>query len=139
MKTLIGCLFATLMISASTLALAGGGHGRGHWGPPPVEQRVERLTEELGLSPEQAAQVTEIFTASDAEREATRARHEAQIRAEACALMAAVSAQLDEVLTAEQSAELDELMAQRAERFEDHDGWRGKGRHGPPDCEDPSI
>lgn len=46
----------------------------GHHQPPTVEQRVERMTKQLSLNEDQAAQITAIFTSHEPEREDLVAR-----------------------------------------------------------------
>ena len=110
--------------------------GRG-WGPPDPQHHVARLTEELGLNEDQAAELLEIFTAADAEREALRAQHEQDM----CALHEGMDEQVRAVLTPAQQAQLVELRAEfkarHEERMENHDGpGRGKHRRGFPDCDE---
>ena len=132
-------LMVCAVASADPDAPPGPPGGRG-WGPPDPQQHVARLTEELGLNEDQAAELLEIFTAADAEREALRAQHEADM----CALHNGVDDQVRSVLTSSQQAELDDLRAEfkarHEERMENHDGphkgsWRGKHRGGFPDCD----
>lgn len=143
MYKVIGCLLSGLVFSAGAFAGPGygpgPGQGPGHWEPPTIEERVGRLTEELGLNEEQAAQVTEIFTAADEEREALRAKHEQLISDDICALKDSVDAQLGDVLTAEQASELDALMEERAKHREEHDEWRGRGHRSFMDCDGPDA
>ena len=107
--------------------------GDGDRRPPGAEQKVERMTEKLGLDEEQAAQLVEILTASEMERAALREQHEELIRLDMCALRSSVSEQVHGVLTAEQASELDEMLASREahhmERANRHGEERG-GRHG---------
>lgn len=137
------CLLSGLLVSVSAFAgpnhEPGPGQGPGHWDRPTVEERVGRLTEELGLNEEQAAQVAEIFTAADEEREALRAKHEKLISDDICALKDSVDAQLGDVLTAEQASELDAIMEKRAKHREEHAEWRGRGHHSFMDCEGPDA
>lgn len=143
MNKSIWCLLSGLLVSVSAFAgpnhEAGPGHGPGHSERPTVEERVGRLTEELGLNEEQAAQVTEIFTAADEEREALRAKHEELISNDICALKDSVDAQLNDVLTAEQASELDAIMEERAEHLKEHAEWRRGGHHPFMDCEGPDA
>jgi Spy/CpxP family protein refolding chaperone len=125
-----------LALAASTLALAGPNHNRHEWEPPSAEQRVERMTEELGLDENQAASLLEIFTATDLERDALREQHEKLIRQDVCALKATTTDQIQAVLTPEQAAKFDELMARKAAHHEEHGKWRGKHRGPPPDCDE---
>lgn len=123
--------------SADRDALHSGGKG---WGPPDPQHHVARLTEELGLNEDQSAELLEILTAAEAEREALRAQHEQDM----CALHNGVEEQIRGVLTPDQQAELDqrhaEMKARHEERMAKHDGprdrrWHGKHRRGFPDCD----
>ena len=135
-KTLALAAVFCLAAVSSTLAQAGGGHKRGDWEPPSVEDRVARLAEELELNESQTASLLSIMTAADEEREAMRERHEALIRADICALKASTSAEIEGILTSEQAAEFEEIEANMEAR---HDRWAGhRGKHPKPwrDCEE---
>lgn len=125
-----------LAIAASTLALAEPGRNHHERERPSAEQRVERMTEELGLDENQAASLLEIFTATDLERETLREEHEKLIRQDICALIATSTAQVRAVLTPAQAAEFDEFMAHKAEHREERGKWHGKHRGPPPDCDE---
>jgi Spy/CpxP family protein refolding chaperone len=131
---------AVLVWSASAAAQAGPWHDPGRWERPTVEERVAHLKEKLNLNEEQEAEVLDVLTAADAEREAMRKKHEQAIRADICSLAASVSEQLKAVLTAEQSTDLDEMMARRAALREEFATEHG-GHHRPPpaDCDDPGV
>jgi Spy/CpxP family protein refolding chaperone len=131
---------AGLVWSSSAVAQPGPRHDPGRWERPTVEERVGHLSEKLDLSKEQEAEVLDVLTAADAEREAMRIKHEQAIRADRCTLAASVSEQLKAVLTDEQSTELDELMARRAALREEFAAEHG-GHHRPPpaDCDDPGV
>lgn len=136
MKKLSVSFLICLLCIASFSAQAGRGE-RGHEGPSP-EQKVEKLKEELGLDAQQAESLLNIFTAADMEREAMRAEHEKLIRQDMCALFISTNDQVEAVLTADQYAQLDEMMQRRAEHRAEHDSWRGRdGRQRPSldDCE----
>ena len=148
-----------LLVCASAFAEHGSHRSGKGWGPPTPEEHVARLTKELGLDEAQAAELLEIFTAADAEREALRTQHEELIRKDMCALHETVSAQVDTVLTPAQQTQLDEMHAAMKERMEakkaeheakmeesENDGEEGhrRGRHGGkhgkgfPDCDAPA-
>jgi Spy/CpxP family protein refolding chaperone len=96
-------------------------HGKDH-----AEKRVERLTEELGLSEPQAAQVRTILDAQRAEMEQawTAAREKTRQK-------------LSTVLTPDQQAKHAELMKQRQEHRSDR---KGKGHcHGESDVAAPTT
>ncbi len=133
-------LLVGLAISTGAMAQAGPWHGPGGWEPPTLEERAEHLGEKLNLDEAQKAQVLDVLTAADAEREAMRAKHEHQIRADICALATSVTEQLKAVLTKEQSAELDDLMASRAAKREEFAASHNMDHMPlPPDCDDPGM
>ena len=118
-------LIALLLTVASGTALAqkhqGFGKPAGTAGNP-----VERLTEQLGLSVNQAAEITAIF-------ETTRLSHEEEQeknRQINCDIRATTHAQVLEVLSADQEALYAELQNNRKEMrqaFEDMQAERGYG------------
>ena len=134
MKKLTTAFLVCLFSIASITALADRGD-RGPRGPSP-EEKVERMTEELNLSEDQAASLLEIFTTADLEREAMRAEHEALIRQDMCALFTSTNSQVEAVLSADQYAQLEEKMQRRADHRAEHANWRGKGGKGRPSLED---
>ncbi len=144
MKSLTATLVLSLGLLATVPAFAApggeGGHGPGHGPRHSVEERVARLSEKLGLDDSQSARVLDIMTAAEAEREAMRAEHEAAIQADICALHTSVKSQMAEVLTAEQAAELEEVMAHMQDRREHREFHRG-GRPRPSlsDCDEASA
>lgn len=146
MKTssLLGLAMVSLLMASAVHAAGGAGpgdgprdgHRKGHWGHggPDMEQRVERMAEELGLSEEQSTQLLAVFEASAAEREALRQKIDEQFKPERCAIQTATVAQVREILTDEQEAELEGRLERWADLGED------KGRRGPrggfaKDCE----
>lgn len=150
MKKLMLFVLPLLIVCASTFADSESHRSGKGWGPPTPEKHVARLTDELGLDESQAAELLQIFTAADAEREALRAQHEELIRKDMCALHDSVSEQVATVLTPAQQVQLDELHAAKKQRLEakkaEHEGEgeeghrRGRhgGRHGKgfPNCDD---
>lgn len=131
--TLIGFPLVLLLVAGSVLA---GSRDRPPHDPFEFdsERRVERMTEELGLSAEQSEQLLAVFEASDTEREALRQRIDEQFKPEICALHLATTEQVREILTEEQQAEFEDRLDRWAGAAE------GKGRHGPrggflQDCE----
>lgn len=141
MKTLTWSLML-LLIAASAMAEPGPPLGGRDWEPPSPEHRAQRLSEELSLDEKQAASLLEIFTAADAEREAMREKHEKAIREDMCSHKDKISGQIKSLLTEQQSAEFDRLMASKEARREEHRSHRemkgGKGRMPFVDCEDPA-
>jgi len=99
-----------------------------------MERHLATLTEELDLTDEQATRIRAIFEEKHAEFQALResapedheARHE-QFRA----LWEEARASMNEVLTDEQEARLEELHESRG-----HRGFKGGGFHGPHDPEE---
>jgi Spy/CpxP family protein refolding chaperone len=94
-----------------------GGRMGGRWGghgfrePPTVEERVRHLTKELALTPDQAAKVRAVFTASDAEHHALlekerAARQEAREQIEQ--VRTKTEAKIADVLTPDQRKKLEE-------------------------------
>lgn len=121
---LIGIPLA-LLLSASLAQAEPGDHGRRG---PDMDQRIERLTEELGLSEEQSDQLLAVMQASAAEREALREKYEAQIKPELCTLHLATMEQVREILTAEQATELESKLERWASA--DAPGGRPHGKKG---------
>ncbi len=136
MKIILSSLLFCLLIAANAAAQAGPYGGGGHWEPPTAEDRVEHLSQDLDLNEEQAAKLLDVFTASDAERDALRKEHEELMRQDMCAFHDKMTGQIKSVLTAEQSAKFDELMARREAHREGHHGRHGKDRWSPGDCEE---
>jgi len=129
-------LVAVLLMSIGATAQASPGRGFGGWEPPTIEERVARLTEELDLDDAQAAEVLDVLTAADAERETLKA----QIHTDICALASSVSEQVKAVLTPAQSEDLDKMMAHRAARREEFAASHGMDHMPPPpDCDDPGL
>lgn len=124
-----------LLCMASFNAQAGRGE-RGHE-PPTPEERTERMVEQLSLDEQQANSLLEIFTVADEQRNAMKAEHEQLIRQDMCALFLNTNAQVEAVLTAEQYAELDEMMQRRANHRAEHASWKGESGPGKrPSLED---
>ena len=139
MKKVTWSLLLCLLIAANALAQPGSPRGGRDWEPPGPEQRAERLAEELSLDEKQTASLLEIFTAADAEREAMRQRHEAQIHEDMCTHMNSVTGQIKSLLTVQQSAEFDNLMARKEARWEERRKGHGKKRMPSMDCGDPGA
>lgn len=90
-----------------------------------AEQRVERLAEQLSLTPAQKLEVEALFTQQAQARRELAERH----RGESQALREQAETQLGQVLTAEQ---LEQWQAVRSERAAAWEGKRhGHGRRGP--------
>jgi len=136
MKKGIYVLLLGLLFSASAAAQPGPPRDADGWGPPSPEERVERMSEDLGLDEDQQARLLEIFSAADKEREAMRVQHEEQIRQDACALFNSIAEQIRDVLTDQQSAEFDEMMKRKKARLEGHHRRHGRGHIGSMGCGD---
>jgi len=121
--------FAGLVLLMPFVALAG---------PPMVGEMVQRLTEELELSADQASQVDAIFSDARAQHEAiennyTLAQRD-EARQEMMAVRENVKQQLEAVLTPEQLKEFEQLRAERCGRFHGRGkGWRHEDHEMPED------
>jgi Spy/CpxP family protein refolding chaperone len=111
-----------------------GHHGpmmAGHWNPPSVDERVQRMSGELNLTPEQTARVKALMTAEQRSADSLRAVHAVQMEAEHKAMEARHTEHekaLLAILTPEQKTKREALMK------EHHGpGMRGRGPDGPPD------
>jgi len=125
------CLLCTASYNAQT------GRGERGYEPPTPEERTERMVGQLNLDEQQANSLLEIFTAADEQRDAMKAEHEQLIRQDMCALFLSTSDQVEAVLTAEQYAELDEMMQRRADHRAEHASRKGKrGPKNRPSLED---
>lgn len=97
-----------LMLAVPALAQGPGGHGPGR----DPGKMVERLKSELSLTDQQVAQLTPLF-------QEQQARHKARFEA--------MKAQLDSVLTPEQKARLEQLKAERKEKWANRKPGEGRG------------
>jgi len=125
-----------LIVTASAIAQPDPPRDKGDWGPPSPEERVERMTEELGLDEQQQAKLLDIFKAADEERDALRKKHEEEIRKDVCAHFASVNGQVKSVLTETQAAQFDERLARKKAHVEGHHRRYGKGGWPPMECGD---
>ena len=112
--------------------------GMGHRGPmmgehmnaPSVDERVQRMSGELSLTPEQTARVKVLLTAEQRSADSLRAVRAVQMEAERKA-MDARHAEHEKailaILTPEQKAKHEALMKERESRGP---GMRGHGMHG---------
>ena len=140
MKITLSTLLFCLLVAANAAAQPGPLRGDGDWGPPSPQDRVERLSEDLDLNEEQTAKLLDIFTASDAEREALRKKHEELIRQDVCSFHEKMNGQIKSVLTAEQSTKFDDLMARKkAHREGHHRHHHGKDRWSAMGCADEDV
>ena len=104
-----------------------GGHerdGQRHHGARGSRDPSGHLTEALGLSEDQAAEMQAIFEAQRADHEAMREAQEEQreaFMAERCARKAEVEGQIAGILTDEQLVQFEEMKAKRADRAGRHE------------------
>ena len=108
-----------------------GGMMAGHWNPPSVDERVQRMSGELNLTPEQSAKLKTLMTAEQRSMDSTRAVRAVQFEAERKAMEARRAEHekaLLAILTPEQRAKHEALAKQ-------HRGpmMRGRGPGGPAD------
>jgi Spy/CpxP family protein refolding chaperone len=104
MKTFAAASLAIVLAFAGGTALACGHGGDGAKDP---EKHLERMTEKLGLSPEQRDKVKVLMDQHHAKRDAQREAMQAEMRAS-----------MANVLTPEQMTKLDEMHEARKERKE---------------------
>jgi Spy/CpxP family protein refolding chaperone len=108
-----------LLVAAAVLttgaALAGPPGEEGPWrmGPPDAEQRLARLSQELGLDREQSRQMLEVLQAAEADHEAVRARFFAEAGPEICAIRQGTEAEIMALLKPEQIEQYQLLKAER--------------------------
>lgn len=116
--------FPALLAMAALLtagsALAGPPDRDDSWrmGPPSAEQRLARMSQDLGLDREQARQMLELLQAADAEHEAIRARFFDEAGPEICAIRQATEAEIMALLTPEQAAQYQQLREDQLARRE---------------------
>jgi len=129
MNRLTLAFLLALPFTASALAQPGprGGDRDEGWQAPTAEQRVARMSRHLGLDDQQAGELTELFQAVDAEREAVREEHHQQARQDLCAMQSSIREQVREILTPEQAAQFDEMMLRKQERIDEGINSAGNG------------
>lgn len=124
----------------------GGGHGRhGRHRGHDVEQRLQHMTERLGLDENQQVLVRQALEQARSEREALRAsaspgeRRSPERREAHRALMQRTMERIDAVLTPEQRATVEQMRARRMEHRGQHGrrGPRGGAERGAPGAVDP--
>jgi len=98
--------------------LAGPPGEDGSWrmGPPNAEQRLARLSQELGLDREQSRQMLELLQAAEADHEAVRARFFEEAGPELCAIRENTHAEIMALLTPEQAGLYQLLREENGER-----------------------
>ena len=113
-KLALMCCFA---IGACTMSFAQGGGGRQRMSP---EEQGKNLQTQLKLTDDQTAKVTAIFTAQaksmDSVRTAANGDRQAMMQAMR-PMRQATEKKIKEVLTADQAAEYDKMMAARRSRM----------------------
>ena len=137
MKRTVLLVFLAVLISGSLVAQTGNRNQQGDagWrhGPPSAERMVERLSQELDLSAEQAGQLLTVLKEAEAEREALHQQALEQMKPEICALHLDTQDQVRQILSDDQYAELEALKTERAERRAQGKGKR-PGIGVSPDC-----
>lgn len=124
-------LAALLAVPAMAQNNADPSAARPQRGQPTVDQRIDRLTGALDLTPAQQADVRRLMEAHQAETAALREQHQTQRQAWREAMDArrqAMRAEMQEILTDEQAAKLDSLQQRMRDRR--HHAPRHHGRHG---------
>ena len=108
-KTLIA-----VALSLAIPAAVAAGMGNPGQGGPPRGPNLERMTETLGLSEEQRAEMEIVLQAQREERQALREETRTSIRA---------------ILTPEQQATMDEMRQARRARWDGHRACHPRHRH----------
>ena len=101
----------------------------GHWNPPSVDERVQRMSGELNLTPEQTNKVKALMTAEQRSADSVRAVRAVQMAAEHKAMEARQAEHekaLLAILTPEQKVKREALM-------KEHHGPGMRGHGGPAD------
>jgi Spy/CpxP family protein refolding chaperone len=124
-----------LLLSASSSHAGSPEEFRGRQGPD-MEERMERLAEELDLSTEQTDQLQSVMEAAADEREALREKYARQMKPELCSLHLATMEQVREILSEEQAQELEEKLERWGPGGGPGGRHPGKGRPWQ-DCEEP--
>ena len=131
MKTITLSILLLLLLSTTAQAQPGPGKGKSGWDRPDAAKRVAHMSIELELTEEQSSQLLEVLTAAEAERENLSAQHSTDM----CSLRDITNAQIEEILTADQSVRLEEMKTQMETRREEKRGQRGGNHSQRPDCD----
>lgn len=131
MKAISLFILPGLLLSATVLAQPGPGKGQSGWERPDTSRRVAHMSIELELNDEQSAQLLEVLTAAESERELLSEQH----RLDMCSLRDVTNARIEEILTPEQSVRLEEMKAQMETRHGEKQGRHGRRHPQRPDCE----
>jgi Spy/CpxP family protein refolding chaperone len=100
-------------------------------GPPNAEQRLARMSEELGLDPDQSRQMLRLLQEAQADHEAVRARFYEEAGPELCAIRQNTEAEIMALLTPEQAEQFQLLKEENALRR----SLKQRGHRGAfPDC-----
>lgn len=118
---------AALVLASVAWAQQGPGKGQGH-GRPSLDDRVARLSQELDLTDEQAADVREIMQQAQASRPNVRIMEREEARPALCKHMLETDAQIKAVLTESQVEQYETFKESRKAGL---GGGRGRG---PVDC-----
>lgn len=118
-----------LALSVASLAFSPVALAQGEPSQERIERRMDHLAEKLSLTEAQKLEVQTIFSEQATAQRELHERH----KAEREALREQGDAKLSEVLSAEQKAQLDEMRAERRERWQERaekrkrgHGWRRK-------------
>jgi len=112
-----------------------GGRGTHRRGPPTAERMVQRLTDELELTPDQAAQIKAIFEGQQAAFKEAMAQVQAaaeEVRPRMDALRARTDEKITALLTPQQRLRFEELQAEDSKRFGGRGGPGWGGDRGDP-------
>lgn len=91
-----------------------------------AEKRMDRMSEQLNLTPAQRLEMESIFAGQSAAQRELRERH----RSERQALSEQGKQQIGAVLNAEQQAQLEQMHAERKQRWSERGDRRGPKRGG---------
>jgi hypothetical protein len=125
-------LIAGLMTSYSVLAQNADGRKDFFGGPPSTGEILDRLSEALDLSDEQAVSMLVVLQEAEARRQALREETASLMGPEICAQKADTEAAILAILTAEQAEQFQQMHEERKARAEERGNKRG--RRGPIDC-----
>lgn len=128
----VSLMLAGVLAAASALAGQPKSEGGFHHGRHSAENHAARLAESLDLSDEQAAEVLIVLEAAEEERRGLHQRLMEQIEPELCAQREATHAEILAVLTPEQAAEFEEMIAEHRNRSW---GQRPRGGFMDVDCD----
>jgi hypothetical protein len=131
MKKITLCILLGLLVSNAVLAQSGSRQGKSDWQRPDISKRVAHMSVELELTEEQTAKLLEVMAMSEAERETLSEQHLLDM----CSLRDRSSAQIEDILTDEQSIRFAELKTQMEMRRGERRGQQGRNHPQKPDCD----